>query len=111
MADLEHFEVPVIASDGSRIRYPIYIGEPIKGAHPLEQQAAALRRERGLVIPQEIMDSFEKLAAIAVENDVNFRELVVHAMSEATEEAAADDAGTPEEDEAKPEDEGSDGSG
>jgi hypothetical protein len=96
MDEMQLFEIPVIASDGSKVMYPIYVGKPIKGVHPLEQQAAALRRERNLVIPQEIMDSFEKLANISLENEVDFAELVVYAMDEAQTEVAAEGSEAPE---------------
>jgi Domain of unknown function (DUF2610) len=60
--------------------YNIYVGTPVADAHPLEQQAAWLLRERGGVVPVEVMESFSKLQAIALENGVNFEELCVYAL-------------------------------
>lgn len=66
--------------------FNIYIGEPVSDAHPLEQQAAWLLRERGGVIPAEVMDSFKKLQDIAIENNVSFEELCVYALGSADAE-------------------------
>lgn len=67
-----------------RAPFNIYIGEPVADAHPLEQQAAWLLRERGGVIPVEVMDSFKKLQEIALENGVSFEELCVYALGTAS---------------------------
>ncbi len=100
---MQQFNVPVYGTDGNKHRWPIYIGEAIEGVHPLEQQAAFLQRERGLTIAQEVMDSFAKLAAIALENNVSYEELCEYAMNESEDgepdaAAAADGEGGPEED-------------
>lgn len=70
--------------------FPLYVGEPAVGTHPLEQQVAWLSRVRGGSVPVEVMDSFAKLFAIALENNVSFEELCVYAMEQATSNAAAD---------------------
>ncbi|MFI7350114.1 DUF2610 domain-containing protein [Streptomyces sp. NPDC049936] len=89
---MQHFEIP--CQFGSvRAPFPIYVGEPADDAgHPLEQQAAWLARERGGSLPQEVMDSFAKLHAIALENNVSYEELTVYAMNEASQEDS--DGGT-----------------
>lgn len=71
--------------------FPVYVGEPVDDVHPLEQQQAWLARERGGVIPAEVMDSFGTLHRIALENGVSFEELCVHAIREATDDSAAPD--------------------
>ncbi|MEZ5139731.1 MAG: DUF2610 domain-containing protein [Acidimicrobiales bacterium] len=68
---------------GRKAPFPIYVGEPAPDVHPLEQQDAWLRRERGGSIPVEVMDSFAKLHAIALDNDVSFEDLCMYAMGEA----------------------------
>lgn len=86
---MQHFMIPLLLPDGSKTDgFPIYIGEAIEGVHPLEQQAAWVRRERGLTIPAEVMESFLKLRDIAFENDADFEELCVYAMSEAANDVA-----------------------
>lgn len=95
---MQHFMIPCQnRADGTKTPYPIYVGEAIEGVHPLEQQDAWLRRELGLEIPLEVMDSFAKLRDIALENNVSFEELAVYAMGEAVEmdeaEAARGEAG------------------
>lgn len=66
--------------------FHIYIGQPAPGCHPLKYQTAWLREERGGAVPQEVLDSFGKLLAIAVENGVTFEDLCVYALGTAAEE-------------------------
>jgi hypothetical protein len=60
--------------------FAIYVGRPVDDAHPLEQQAAWLLRERGGVLPPEVMDAFAELHNVALENEVLFEELAVFAL-------------------------------
>ncbi|MGI5241107.1 DUF2610 domain-containing protein [Dactylosporangium sp. CA-139066] len=46
---------------GERAPFNVYIGAPAADAHPLEQQAAWLRRERGGEMPAWAMDLFARL--------------------------------------------------
>ncbi|GAA1403598.1 DUF2610 domain-containing protein [Catellatospora coxensis] len=82
---------------GRRLPFPIYAGEPVLDAHPLEQQAAWLERERGGTVPAEVMESFAKLRVIAADNDVDFGELTAYAMNEAlSQQSEADGADSAE---------------
>lgn len=85
---MQHFMIPCDFG-GRKAPFPIYVGEPKPDAHPLHYQAWWLSSERGGSIPQEVMDSFEKLHTIAKENNVSFEELCVYAMGEATAQDAA----------------------
>jgi hypothetical protein len=76
---MKKFTIPCQFGD-VKAPFNIYIGEPVADAHPLEQQAAWLLRERGGVIPAEVMDSFKKLQDIAIENNVSFEDLCVYAL-------------------------------
>ena len=66
--------------NGVKAPFNIYVGEVGPGIHPLQFQADWLSRERGGTIPAEVMDSFQKLADIAKENNVSFEELCVYAL-------------------------------
>lgn len=79
---MQHFMIPCDFG-GRKAPFPIYVGEPKVDAHPLHYQAWWLSSARGGTIPQEVMDSFEKLHKIALENNVSFEELCVYAMGEA----------------------------
>lgn len=68
---------------GRKAPFPIYVGEPKPDMHPLHNQSWWLSTERGGSIPQEVMDSFEKLHQIAKDNNVSFEELCMYAMGEA----------------------------
>jgi hypothetical protein len=78
--------------------FNVYLGDPAPGEHPMRQQAAWLLRERGGVVPDRVLDAFTtealqvmrgvaatydrpmadvlRLRTIALENDVDFMELV-----------------------------------
>ncbi len=71
---------------GQKAPFSIYVGSPKPNIHPLRYQAAWLTRERGGQIPSEVMESFEKLHAIAKENNVSFVELCVYALGGANED-------------------------
>lgn len=60
----------------------LYIGNPVKGNHPLSFQSKWLSQERGGNIPQNIMDSFAKLSEIAEKNKVSFEELCSYVIDE-----------------------------
>ena len=95
---MKKFTVPCQFGD-TKAPFNIYIGDPAPDAHPLEQQAAWLLRERGGVIPAEVMDAFQRLHEIAVENNTSFEELCVSALGtvqESAAEASAAEAERPE---------------
>lgn len=68
---------------GRKVPFPIYVGEPKPDNHPLQNQSWWLSSVRGGTIPQDVMDSFEKLHNISKEHNVSFEELCVYAMEEA----------------------------
>jgi hypothetical protein len=80
-----------ISCDFSGVTTPFnaYVGAPARDAHPLEQQAAWLQRVRGGVVPVGVMDTFQRLHDIALENEVSFEELCAHALG--TAQTANDD--------------------
>lgn len=85
---MQHFMIPCDFG-GRKAPFPIYVGHPKDDSHPLHHQSWWLSSERGGSIPQEVMDSFEKLHKIAMENNVSFEELCVYAMGEALGEQPA----------------------
>ena len=76
---MESFTIPC-DFDGIKYSFHIYIGIPCTELHPLKYQAAWLKEERGGYVPQDVMDSFEKLHKIDLENNVSFEELCVYAL-------------------------------
>ena len=86
---MKKFTIPCIFDD-LKVPFDIYIGEPVPDADPLEQQAAWLLRERGGIIPAEVRESFRKLHAIALENEVSFEELCVYALGNTDTDAEPD---------------------
>ena len=92
---MKRFTVPC-DFNGSKHPFHIYVGEPHKSHHPLKYQQAWLSEERGGIIPQEVMDSFERLRKIAIENDVSFEDLCVYAMGTAQSEEPGQRDANPE---------------
>lgn len=82
---MKRFTVPC---DFNGVKHPfhVYIGNPHPKKHPLQFQAWWLSTERGGTIPQDVMDSFEKLFKISQENNVSFEDLCVYALGTAAEE-------------------------
>lgn len=75
---------------GQKSPFKIYVGEPDPTKHPLQNQSHWLTAERGGSIPQEVMESFEKLHAIAKENNVSFEDLCVYALGAASDASTSD---------------------
>ncbi len=69
--------------NGVKAPFTVYIGNPEKSHHPLQFQAEWLIKQRGGSIPQEVMESLEKLKMIADKNGVPFEELCEYALSAA----------------------------
>lgn len=82
---MKRFTIPC-DFNGRKSPFHIYIGDPSPNRHPLHYQAMWLRIQRGGIIPQEVMDSFQKLQNIALENKVSFEDLCVYALGQAAEE-------------------------
>ena len=59
----------------------LYIGYPAKDSHPLAFQSRWLS-DRGISIPQNIMESFSKLMEISITNNLPFIDLVEYVIKE-----------------------------
>ena len=65
---------------GTKSPFDVYVVEPAPEQHPLHFQAAWLSTVRGGTIPQEVMDSFDKLHKLALKNNVSFEDMCVYAL-------------------------------
>ena len=70
---MKRFTVPC-DFNGTKYPFHVYVGEPHPARHPLQHQAWWLSTIRGGTIPQEVMDSVERLHKIALENNVSIEE-------------------------------------
>jgi hypothetical protein len=75
---------------GQKAPFDVYIGNPKPGNHPLQNQANWLSKERGGTIPQEVMESFQKLLDLAEKNNVSFEDLCVYALNVAGQQNAGE---------------------
>lgn len=69
--------------NGIKAPFTIYIGDPEPRHHPIYFQADWLSKERGGVVPQDVMDSIAKLKDLSDKNNVSFEELCVYALGSA----------------------------
>ena len=79
---MKRFTIPCVFGDA---KYPfhVYVGDPTPDLPPLKYQSAWLKEVRGGDVPQEVIDSFNRLVAIARENNVSFEDLCVYALGTA----------------------------
>jgi len=80
---MKKFSVPC---DFNGIKAPVtlYIGTPETGHHPISFQANWLSKERGGSVPQEVMESLDKLMSIASKNNVLLEDLCEYALHAAS---------------------------
>ena len=69
--------------DGKKVPIQFHVGEPHPTSHPIGHQAAWLGRERGVYVPQEVMDSMDDIHTKAKEMNIPFEELVAFALDRA----------------------------
>lgn len=72
---------------GQLAPFTIYIGNPEASHHPLHFQADWLSKQRGGMIPGEVMEAISQLQELSVKNNVSLEELCVYALGTAEEDA------------------------
>ena len=72
--------------DGKKVPIQFHVGEPHPQSHPIGHQAAWLGRERGVYVPQEIMDSMDDIHSKAKELNIPFEDIVAYALERALNE-------------------------
>ena len=65
-------------------KHPVtfYIGDAAKGNHPLGFQSTWLSKEKGGMIPKDLMDSLMRLKEIADTQKVSFEDLCEYVIKE-----------------------------
>ncbi len=79
--EVKKFTTDCLNNSGGLSPVTLYIGHPFKDSHPLAFQSRWLSN-RGISIPQNIMDSFSKLMEISEKNNLPFVELVDYVIKE-----------------------------
>jgi len=77
---VKKFSVPC-DFNGQKIPVNLYIGNPHPDYHPLHFQSNWLSLVKGGRIPQDIMESIEKLRKLSVKHNVSFEELCFYAIN------------------------------
>jgi Domain of unknown function (DUF2610) len=70
--------------NGKKAPFTLYIGNPEANHNPVFFQAEWLSKERGGTVPPEVMNSLERLQALALKNGVDFEELCSYALTAAS---------------------------
>lgn len=65
---------------GQKSPVTFYIGKPHPDKHPINFQQKWLSSDKGGNVPQDVMDSIQKLYGLAKKNGVEFEELCYYAM-------------------------------
>ena len=68
--------------------FSIFIGKPEHAHHPLHFQADWLSKQRGGMIPGDVMEAVTQLQQLAEKNGVSLEELCVYALGTPEEQAA-----------------------
>ncbi len=82
---VKQFTVPCkFNNSGSMSPVTLYIGHPEASHHPVSFQSDWLSSTKGGVIPQDLMDTLQKLHDLALQNGADFEELCYYALISAT---------------------------
>ncbi|MFK7973498.1 MAG: DUF2610 domain-containing protein [Rickettsiaceae bacterium] len=65
---------------GQMSPFAVYVGKPEEGHHPLHFQADWLSKNRGGMIPGEVMEAVTQLQELAKKNSVSLEDLCVYAL-------------------------------
>ena len=76
--------------------FTIFIGKPEHAHHPLHFQADWLSKQRGGMIPGDVMEAVTQLQQLAEKNGVSLEELCVYALGTPEEQAALEGEKTEE---------------
>lgn len=68
--------------NGQKHPVTFYIGDAATGSHPIGFQSAWLGKNRGGIVPKNLMDSLSKLKEIADTQKVSFEELCEYVIKE-----------------------------
>lgn len=78
---VKKFDFPCNFS-GNKQKVTFYVGSSALGTHPIAFQSKWLEREKGGIVPKELIESLAKLKQIADENKVSFEELCSYVSEE-----------------------------
>ena len=84
---VKKFSVPCQYDSGNVAPFDFFIGNPNEGKHPIEVQSKWLTEVKGGHVPQDVMDSIQKIKELADRNNVSFEDLCVYAVNIANDNA------------------------
>ena len=87
---VKQFTIPCQFQGGQTSPVTLYIGHPESTHHPVHFQSDWLSSAKGGTIPQDLMDTLQKLHDLANENGADFEELCYYALISATQHGVGD---------------------
>ncbi|MET0156158.1 MAG: DUF2610 domain-containing protein [Rickettsiales bacterium] len=72
--------------NGTPSPFALYVGTPEGSHHPLQFQADWLSKERGGVVPEDLMETLRQLQDLAQRNNIPFEEMCDYALEESAPE-------------------------
>lgn len=79
MVEIKKFNIPCFVNGQSSV-VGVYLGQPKEGNNPVHHQSVFLAQERGIIIPDDVLETLEKIRKIAERNGVSFIELCDYAF-------------------------------
>jgi len=74
--------------DGKKVPIQFHVGDPQPNAHPIGHQANWLAKERGVYVPQDVMESMDTIHQTAKELNIPFEDIVTYALERALQDKA-----------------------
>ena len=90
---MKRFTVPIICG-AFKTPFQVYIWDWRLDESPTDAQFTWIEQARGCEVPDDVVESFQKLYTIARENDVSFSDLTVYALENANNAQEQDNADT-----------------
>jgi hypothetical protein len=87
---MKKIPIKCTTQSGAKVDQDIYIEKPKAGNNPVQFQYNFLSKERGVIIPKDVMESFSKLLEIAEKNGLSFEDLCVYAIESARNQKTSD---------------------
>ncbi len=76
----------VCTSGGRNVNVRLSIGEPKADQHPIYFQNKWLSSEKGVQVPNTVLEALEKIQKLALENNIPFEDLCSYALFKVNED-------------------------
>lgn len=78
---VKKFSISCAFDGGSQSPVEFFVGDPSYGKHPIEFQSKWLTEVKGGHVPQDVMDSIQKIKELSEKNNILFEDLCFYAIT------------------------------